>query len=196
MAVAFALALAGVLPLAIAYGAVFLAVLGPRYRACMATIDAIAAYDRERSRARGGPQAAIRIRALVGSRRYAEARRMLAALSPETAFERFEAALLTALLDFVETGVGSLGEPERQLALIPDGGERDYARAALAYEQARVACWRGGDWELPLAAAGLTIGSGYRGAQLGDRMVRIVTAMAGVLIAGSGIGFVLGFVLG
>jgi hypothetical protein len=97
---------------------------------------------------RGSP----RVRLLAWAGAFDLARMELAEMPKETAIDRFEIALLTAMVNFVESGSASLADAHEAFASV-QADEQDRARLALAFETARLEHDAGRPWQTPLAAA-------------------------------------------
>jgi hypothetical protein len=92
----------------------------------------------------------VRLQAWAGD--YESARRALEAIQPATAADAFEVELLRSMVQFVEVGQLELSRA-RQAMTDLTGADRDWARLALAFEQARADHAAGLPWQRPLAAA-------------------------------------------
>jgi len=97
----------------------------------------------------------LRVRLLAWSGAVDQAREVLASMPHDAAFDAFDAfevALLSSMLDFVVGGPGDLRAASERLALVP-AADYERARIALAFEQARAAHGGGRPWQAPLVAA-------------------------------------------
>jgi hypothetical protein len=80
------------------------------------------------------------------------ARRVLETIQPITAADGFEMELLGAMVQFVETGSLDVKRADQALTAVT-GVDRDWARLAFAFEQARADHAGGLPWQVPLARA-------------------------------------------
>jgi len=80
------------------------------------------------------------------------ARAEVAGMSAGTATEAFDVALLRGMVEFIATGKGDLQPARAELKRVPDA-DQDWARLALAFEEARLEVAAGREWAIPLAAA-------------------------------------------
>lgn len=94
----------------------------------------------------------VLVRLMTWAGDYDSSRRALARMQPATAADTFEVDLLRAMVQFVETGNLDLHPAERALIAVT-GIDRDWARLALAFEQARADNAVGLPWQLPFARA-------------------------------------------
>jgi hypothetical protein len=97
----------------------------------------------------GGP---LLVRLLVWASDYQSAMRALERIHPVTAADGFEVELLRAMVQFVEAGQLDLSHAHHALTAVT-GVDHDWARLALAFEQARADHAAGLPWQAPLAIA-------------------------------------------
>ena len=123
----------------------------------------------------------IRVGYLTTAGRTDEAAATVARLEPSSAFERFDAARLAAMVEFEAGGSGDLGPARQAFGSIDDPIERSTAAWQLALEDARQRYVRGEDWRAPLA---LAAGSGPASAgRLRAWLPTVVWAAAPLLVA-------------
>ena len=92
------------------------------------------------------------VRLLAWAGDYESAIGALQGIRPVTAADAFEVELLRAMVQFVEAGQLDLTRARRAMTEVM-GVDRDWARLALAFEQARADHAAGLPWQAPLAAA-------------------------------------------
>jgi hypothetical protein len=136
---------------------------------------------------------------LLWAGRVDDARAVIAGFPSEYAHQRFQKEVLTALVAFLCEEPSDLQAARAELELIPEGPERDYARALMAVESARRELDRGGDWPALLIDLRRSLQPLPPGASIADQFrmgVPIVLAVIGIgslvgLIIGLGAGFFL-----
>lgn len=125
----------------------------------------------------------LRVRLLAWAGAPELARLELAQMPVVTAFDAFEEALLTAMVDFVETGSGDLRPASDALAHVP-AEDYDRARLALAFEQARSEHYAGRPWQGPLEVARREVAI-PRGATILGRFLSGWRVSSGIVVAGA-----------
>jgi hypothetical protein len=125
----------------------------------------------------------LRVRLLAWAGAVEAARIELAGMPAETPVDRFEVALLTSVVSFVETGSADLGDARAALANVP---AEDYDRSLLnlALETARLEHAAGRPWQTPLAAARRDIEIPRRATFLG-RLLSLWRTYAAIVGAGT-----------
>ena len=137
----------------------------------------------------GGP---MRIRYLAWIGELNAAAEITAHMPTETPAARFERRLLQAMIEFVATGTADLSAAREELAAVPAGAERDSARLALAFEEARLVHAAGGDWVPTLAAARDDISVLPKGASIRERFIASLPTYVGIMALSAALGWVLG----
>jgi hypothetical protein len=137
----------------------------------------------------GGP---TRIRLLAWIGELNAAAEITAALPTATPAQRFERRLLQAMIEFVATGNAGLDAARAEFAATPPGPERDAARRALGFEEARLAQAAGGDWVAALAQAREDAMTLPKGATIRERFVAGIPTLVGLIGLGAAVGLFLG----
>jgi len=128
---------------------------------------------------RGSP----RVRLLAWAGAIEPARVELAGMPTVSPADQFEVALLTSMVDFVETGNADLGQARAALGRVPTD-EYDRARLNLALEAARLDHAAGRPWQTALAAARREI-TIPRGATFMGRLLTMWRAYAAIIGLGT-----------
>ena len=131
-----------------------------------------------------------RIRLLIWAGELNAAAQVAAGLPRTTAKQRFDRALLQALIEFVATGRADLEAARAEMALIDTPQERDEARLDLALEEARLALAAGDDWIAPLAAGRSAVTALPRGASLRERFLGSLPSTAAMILVVATIAFI------
>jgi hypothetical protein len=132
-----------------------------------------------------------RIRLLVWTGELNAAAQVAAGLPRSNAKERFDRALIQALIEFVATGRADLDAARAELAMIEAPQERDEARLDLAVEESRLALAAGQDWVGPLAVARAAVDELPSGATLRERFLASLPSTVVLILVVATIAFVL-----
>ena len=113
----------------------------------------------------------LRVRFLLWADEQTAAAQAINELPTDEPAGAFHRELLIELQRFVREDTMDLSRPRQALEAIPPGPERDRARLALAFEEARLAHANGGSWLDPLVAARSEVDHLPRGASMRERVI-------------------------